>query len=80
MREPMTCFDRVLLVFIYATSAVIAVFLIWMFFHFTVPWIVDRIQEYIDRRTAITWTIGIVQDGVEPVKLVRNGYTMYVWE
>lgn len=81
MREPMTPTDRIILVCIYAASAAVSIAIIWATYTIAVPWIADQLQKQIDGQyDAYTWTTGIIQDGVEPVKLVRNGYTLYVWE
>jgi hypothetical protein len=67
---------------LYAVSAAVSILILWATVHIIAPWVVDRVQEYIDGQytDALVSTAGIVQDGVEPVRLVRNGYTIYVWE
>ena len=82
MREQMTCRNIVQMLCLYAVSAAVSILILWATVHIIAPWVVDRVQEYIDGQytDALVSTAGIVQDGVEPVRLVRNGYTIYVWE
>ena len=81
-REPMTNHDRLLLVCIYAVSAVVISFILWAVYTFAVPWIADRVNEYIESRyqNSLSWTTGIIQESPLPRRVEYAGYTIEVWE